>query len=177
MMKFDQSRVLYKRACRTAPGGIHSNVRANWQPVPMFYDRGEGSHVWDIDGNEFIDYVLARGPLLLGHSPGPVIEAAKSQMDRGLMYAGQHILEISAAERFCRLVPCADMVRFAGSGSEAVHGAIRLARAVTGRTESRFYTFRTMKKNPGFVAVAVFSLAIGIGVNTGIFSIYKIISF
>ena len=134
MMKFDQSRRLYERACKTTPGGIHSNVRANWQPWPMFYDRGEGSHVWDADGNEFIDYVLARGPLLLGHSPEPVIEAVKKQMARGLMYAGQHKLEIEAAEKFCELVPCADMVRFAGSGSEAVHAAIRLARAVTGRT-------------------------------------------
>ncbi len=133
--RFDQSRKLYEQACNTTPGGIHSNVRKNWRPVPMFYERGEGSHVWDVDGNEFIDYVLARGPLLLGHSPGPVIEAVRKQMDRGLMYAGQHALEIDAAETFCRLVPCADMVRFASSGSEAVHGAIRLARAVTGRTK------------------------------------------
>ena len=80
-----------------------------------FYDRGDGSHVWDVDGNEFIDYVLARGPLLLGHSPRPVIEAAQRQMDRGLMYAGQHPLEIEAAEAFCELVPCAEMVRFASS--------------------------------------------------------------
>jgi len=134
-MKFDRSHQLYERACRTTPGGIHSNVRANWQPCPMFYDHGQGSHVWDVDGNEFIDYVLARGPLLLGHSPGPVLEAVKRQMERGLMYAGQHDLEIEAAERFCELVPCADMVRFAGSGSEAVHGAMRLVRGVTHRTK------------------------------------------
>jgi len=99
----------------------------------MFYVRGEGSHIWDADGNEFIDYVLARGPLLLGHSPGPVLEAVKRQLDRGLMYAGQHELEIEASEKFCSLVPCAEMVRFAGSGSEAVHAALRLARGVTGR--------------------------------------------
>ena len=132
-MIFSASRKWHERACRTAPGGVHSNVRANWKPCPMFYDRGQGSHVWDVDGNEFIDYVLGRGPLLLGHSPGPVIEAAKAQLDRGLMYAGQHILEVEAAETFCRLVPCAEMVRFSVSGSEAVHAAIRLARAVTGR--------------------------------------------
>jgi glutamate-1-semialdehyde 2,1-aminomutase len=132
-MKTERSRQLYERACRTTPGGIHSNVRKAWQPVPMFYDRGEGSRVWDVDGNEYIDYVLARGPLLLGHSPTPVIEAVKKQLDRGLMYAGQHALEIEAAETFCALVPCADMVRFASSGSEAVHAAVRLARAMTGR--------------------------------------------
>jgi glutamate-1-semialdehyde 2,1-aminomutase len=134
-MHFDKSHELYERACKTTPGGIHSNVRANWQPHPMFYARGEGSHVWDADGNEFIDYVLGRGPLLLGHSPGPVLEAVKRQLDVGLMYAGQHLLEIEAAERFCAIVPCAEMVRFSSSGSEAVAVAIRLARAVTGRTK------------------------------------------
>lgn len=135
MILFDRSKELYARACRTTPGGIHSNVRKNWQPVPMFYDRGRGSRVWDVDGNAFIDYVLARGPLLLGHSPEPVIEAVKAQLDRGLMYAGQHALEVEAAELFCRIVPCAEMVRFATSGSEAVHAAIRLARAATGRSK------------------------------------------
>lgn len=134
-MRFDQSRQLYERACRTTPGGIHSNVRANWKPHPMFYERGQGSRVWDADGNEFIDYVLARGPLLLGHSPRPVLDAVKRQLDIGLMYAGQHELEIEAAERFCALVPCAEMVRFSCSGSEAVAAAIRLARAVSGRTK------------------------------------------
>ncbi len=134
-MKSEQSQRLMERARRTCPGGIHSNVRANWQPTPMFYDRGQGSRVWDADGNEFIDYVLARGPLLLGHSPGPVIEAVKRQLDRGLMYAGQSVLEIEAAERFVKLVPCADLVRFSNSGSEAIHAAMRLARAVTGRTK------------------------------------------
>jgi glutamate-1-semialdehyde 2,1-aminomutase len=101
----------------------------------MFYDHGLGSRVWDADGNELIDYVLARGPLLLGHSPGPVIEAVKQQLDRGLMYAGQHELEIEAAEKFCEMVPCAEMVRFSSSGSEAVHAAVRLARGVTGRSK------------------------------------------
>jgi len=135
MMEFDRSRELYERAGRTCPGGIHSNVRKNWQPVPVFYERGEGSHVWDVDGNAFIDYVLARGPLLMGHSPGLVIEAVVNQMHRGLMYAGQHGLEIDAAEQFCAMVPCAEMVRFACTGSEVVHAAMRLARAVTGRSK------------------------------------------
>lgn len=134
-MKYDASRQLYERACQTTPGGIHSNVRKGWRPHPMFYDHGQGSHVWDADGNEFIDYVLARGPLLLGHSPEPVIEAVKCQLDRGLMYAGQHELEIAASEKFVELVPCADMVRFSNSGSEAVHAAVRLARGVTDRSK------------------------------------------
>ncbi len=134
-MKFGRSKALYDQACETCPGGIHSNVRKNWQPHPMFYERGEGSHVWDVDGNEFIDYVLARGPLLLGHSPEPVLEAVRRQLGVGLMYAGQHPLEIDAAEKVVELVPCAEGVRFSNSGSEAVHGALRLARGVTGRTK------------------------------------------
>ncbi|HSW47425.1 MAG TPA: aspartate aminotransferase family protein [Phycisphaerae bacterium] len=132
-MRFDRSHELYERACRSTPGGIHSNVRKNWQPVPMFYARGQGSRVWDADGNEFIDYVLARGPLLLGHSPKPVLDAVRKQLDVGLMYAGQQEIEIRAAEKFVDLVPCAEMVRFSCSGSEAVHAAMRLARGVTGR--------------------------------------------
>jgi len=106
-----------------------------WRPLPMFYERGEGGRVWDADGNEYVDYVLARGPLLLGHRPGPVIEAVKRQLDVGLMYAGQHRLEIEASEKLAEIVPCAEMVRFSSSGSEAVHAAMRLARGVTGRSK------------------------------------------
>ena len=132
-MRFDRSKQLYERACKVVPGGISSNVRASWQPHPMFYDHGKGSRVWDADGNEFIDYVLARGPLLLGHSPKRVLEAVHRQIDKGLMYAGQSELEICVAEKICEMVPCAEAVRFSNSGSEATHGAVRLARGVTGR--------------------------------------------
>lgn len=99
----------------------------------MFFDHAHGSHMWDVDGNEYIDYMLAMGPLILGHSPAPVIEAVKRQLDRGLIYGGQHELEIQVAEKICRHVPCAEMVRFNSSGSEAVHAALRLARGYTGR--------------------------------------------
>lgn len=132
-MKTDKSQQLLERSRRVIPGGISSNVRANWEPFPLFYERGEGSRVWDADGNEYIDYVLGRGPLLLGHSPRAVIEAVNKQFQKGLMYAGQTELEIQAAEKICELVPGAEMVRFASSGSESVHAALRLARAVTGR--------------------------------------------
>ncbi|MBN1492389.1 MAG: aspartate aminotransferase family protein [Phycisphaerae bacterium] len=132
-MKFDRSKALMVRAAKVVPGGISSNVRANWFPHPMFYERGRGARVWDVDGNEFVDYVLARGPLLLGHSPKRVLDAVHKQIDTGLMYAGQCELAVQVAERICELVPCAEMVRFSNSGSEAVHAAWRLARAATGR--------------------------------------------
>jgi glutamate-1-semialdehyde 2,1-aminomutase len=133
--RYEKSKELHERSRKVIPGGVSSNIRSKWKPFPLFYSRGKGSRIWDADGNEFIDYVLARGPLLLGHSPGPVLEAVKAQLDRGLMYAGQHELEIEVAEAIAKLVPCAERVRFSNSGSEAVHMALRLARAVTGRVK------------------------------------------
>jgi glutamate-1-semialdehyde 2,1-aminomutase len=133
--RYEKSKELHERSRKVIPGGVSSNIRSKWKPFPLFYSHGKGSRIWDADGNEFIDYVLARGPLLLGHSPGPVLAAVKAQLDRGLMYAGQHELEIEVAEAISKLVPCAERVRFSNSGSEAVHMALRLARAVTGRVK------------------------------------------
>ncbi len=133
--RYEKSKELYERSRRVIPGGVSSNIRSKWKPFPLFYSHGKGSRIWDVDGNEYIDYVLARGPLLLGHSPEPVLEAVRKQMERGLMYAGQHELEIEVAEKIAKLVPCAERVRFSNSGSEAVHMALRLARAATGRVK------------------------------------------
>jgi glutamate-1-semialdehyde 2,1-aminomutase len=129
----DKSRAFHERACRVIPGGINSNVRANAEPFPLCYSHGEGAHIWDLDGNGYIDYVLGQGPMLLGHSPRPVIEAVQRQLARGLVFAGQNEYEVRAAELIVELVPCAEQVRFSTTGSEAVHAAIRLARAATGR--------------------------------------------
>jgi glutamate-1-semialdehyde 2,1-aminomutase len=132
-MKFDKSKALYERAKRVTPGGIHSNVRLQSVPVPLFYDHGEGAHIWDVDGNEYIDYVLGQGPMLLGYTPKPVLDAVRERLDKGLVYAGQTELEVRAAELICAMVPCAEMVRFNCTGSEAIHAALRAARAFTGR--------------------------------------------
>jgi glutamate-1-semialdehyde 2,1-aminomutase len=122
-----------ERSRQTLAGGVSSNVRGGDKPFPLFFDRGMGSHLWDVDENEYIDYVLGRGPLLLGHSHPEVIEATCHQLRRGQIYAAQHELEFELSERICRIVPCAELVRFGISGSEAVHGALRLARAATGK--------------------------------------------
>lgn len=133
-MKHEQSKLWHERACRVIPGGVNSNVRLNSEPIPLTYTHGRGSHIWDVDGNEFIDYVLGQGPMLLGHSPEPVMKAIRKQTERGgLVFAGQSELEVRAAELIVAHVPCAEMVRFNTTGSEAVHAAIRLARAATGR--------------------------------------------
>lgn len=134
-MRHDRSKELYERACRVIPGGVNSNVRATAEPHPLFFTHGKDGRVWDADGNEFIDFVLGQGPMLLGHTPAPVIAAIQEQAARGLVYAGQSELEVRAAELIAALVPCAEMVRFNTTGSEAVHAAIRLARAATGRAK------------------------------------------
>ena len=108
-------------------------MRSAQLPVPLVIDRGEGSHLVDIDGNEYVDYVLGFGPMLLGHTPAPVIEAVKAQLDRGLTYGAQHVLEAELAERLVDSAPCAELACFSTTGSEAVHAAIRIARAATGR--------------------------------------------
>ena len=131
-MEHEKSRALYERASRIIPGGVNSNVRANAEPHPLFFSHGENGRIWDVDGNEYIDYALGQGPMLLGHTPRPVIEAIHDQAGKGLVFAGQSELEVRAAELLAGLVPCAEMVRFNTTGSEAVHAALRLARAATG---------------------------------------------
>ena len=102
-------------------------------PVPLFFARGEGARLYDVDGNVHIDYVLGNGPAILGHAPKAVIEAVARSLADGQVYAAQHPRETELAERLCRLLPGAEVVRFATSGTEAVLMAMRLARAFTGR--------------------------------------------
>ena len=131
--RYANSRSLLKRAEQSLAGGVSSNVRRGDKPVPLYFESGMGSRLFDVDGNEYIDYVLGRGPLILGHTHPEVIEATCRQLSRGQVYAAQHEAEIELAEKIVRIVPSAERVRFGISGSEAVHGALRLARAFTGR--------------------------------------------
>ncbi len=100
---------------------------------PVFLARGHGSHVWDIDGNEYIDYPMALGPIILGHNYPAVTEAAIRQIRDGTIFSLPHPLEVEVAELLVEVIPCAEMVRFAKNGSDATSGAVRLARAYTGR--------------------------------------------
>lgn len=130
---YSLSNALHQRALHIIPGGVSSNNRANWQPHPLFFQRAEGAYVWDVDGNKYIDYVLGRGPLITGHSNPFILEAIERQYRSGQFFAGQTELEMLLAEKIHHHVPGAEMIRFCNSGSEAVHVAIRLARAATGR--------------------------------------------
>jgi glutamate-1-semialdehyde 2,1-aminomutase len=99
----------------------------------MFYTRAKGSRIWDADGNEFIDFALSQGPMILGHSHPAVLEAVSEAILAGQLYGGQFEGEVELAEKLARLVPCAERVRFSVSGSEAIQAALRLARAYTQR--------------------------------------------
>ena len=130
---FLRSEAMVRDASAIMPGGVSSNFRMGVLPTPLVLERGEGACLYDVDGNRLIDYYLALGPMILGHSPKEVIAAAHRQLDLGLLYGGQSEMVYEAAARICRTVPCADRVRFAGSGTEAVQLALRIARAATGR--------------------------------------------
>ena len=135
MRHFDKSIALYERTRKSLAGGVSSNVRYASVPVPLFFERGEGAFLYDVDGNEHIDYVLGNGPAILGHAPKPVIDRVAASLSRGQVFAAQHPGETALAERLCRLLPGIEVVRFATSGTEAVLMAFRLARAFTGRTK------------------------------------------
>ncbi|MFQ5913474.1 MAG: aminotransferase class III-fold pyridoxal phosphate-dependent enzyme [Nitrospinota bacterium] len=134
---FARSEALLDRACRVIPGGSQtfSKGRLQWSRggAPLFLTRGRGSHVWDVDGNEYIDFVNGLAPILLGYCDPDVDAAVRNQLERGVLLSLSTELEIELAELLGEIIPCAEMVRFAKNGSDACAGAIRLARAHTGR--------------------------------------------
>ena len=132
-LTFDESRRRLAEASKYLAGGVSSNFRLGISPTPLVLERGEGAILTDADGNRLIDYYLAMGPMILGHSPPDVIAAVRQQLDRGILYGGQSGLEAEAARLVCEMVPCAERMRFCSSGSEAVQAAFRIARAATGR--------------------------------------------
>lgn len=131
--RYGRSRALHERARRSLAGGVSSQFRALNVPHPMFYDRALGSRVWDVDGNELIDFTLSQGPCILGHSHPELLSRVTAALAKGQLFAGQHQDELELAEALQRLVPSAELVRLSSSGSEAAHALLRLARHVTGK--------------------------------------------
>ena len=131
---YTHSTELYEAACDVLPGGASSNFRLGGQPVPLFFERGEGARLYDVDGNVYLDYALGMGPNILGHAPPAVLRAVAASLGRGQLFAGQYAEEAELARLVRRSVPCAEMVRFGSSGSEMNQAAIRVARAFTGRS-------------------------------------------
>jgi glutamate-1-semialdehyde 2,1-aminomutase len=123
------------RARDLFPGGVSSPVRAfgGVGGEPFVVDRGAGARIWDVDGNEYLDYVLSWGPLVLGHAPPPVLAALRETMQRGTSFGIPTGLEVQLAELVQARMPHVEMMRFVSSGTEATMSALRVARAATGR--------------------------------------------
>ncbi len=135
MIDSPKSAALFTRASKVIPGAVNSPVRA-WKAVganPLFIERASGAHIFDRDGNRFIDYVGSYGPAILGHAHPRVVDAIAKQAAMGLSFGAPTELEIELAERICHAIPIAERVRLMSSGTEAGMTAIRIARAATGR--------------------------------------------
>ena len=134
-MKLTKSKQLFERAQQSIPGGVNSPVRA-FKSVdlhPLFIERGKGSKIYDVDGNEYIDYVGSWGPLILGHCHETVLSAVEKALHQGTSFGAPTEAEIQLAEMVKDAVPSIEVMRLVNSGSEATMGAIRAARGYTGR--------------------------------------------
>jgi len=130
----ERSLELWRRAPRALAGGVSSAFRAKAVPHPLYFERGQGPRLLDVDGNWLIDYALSWGLLILGHAHPAVERAVAEQLSRGWSFGAQHEGEIRVAERLVQIIPCADQVVFSNTGTEAVQVAFRIARAYTGRS-------------------------------------------
>ena len=132
-----RSEALFERALRRIPGGVNSPVRAfkSVGGTPRFAASAEGAHIFDEDGNRYIDYVGSWGPMVVGHAHPRVLQAVREQLPKGLSFGAPCELEVRMAERLCELMPALEMVRMVNSGTEATMSAIRLARGFTGRSQ------------------------------------------
>ena len=129
------SESLFQRAQSVIPGGVNSPVRAfgSVGGTPYFVSRAEGSHIWDADGNRYLDYVMSYGPLILGHTHPAVVDAVAEAAAGGTSYGAPTEREVLLAEELCERIPGMEMVRLVSSGTEATMTAVRLARGATGR--------------------------------------------
>lgn len=135
--RYAGSEAMLERALKTIPLGTQTFSKSKTQypygVSPFYIARGKGSHVWDVDGNEYIDFVSGLASITLGYNDPDVTAAVKTQLEDGVLFSLPHPIEVKTAEKIIELVPCAEMVRFGKNGSDATTAAIRLARAYTNR--------------------------------------------
>ena len=138
-MRYARSRILFKHAISVIPLGSQtfskSHVVYPCNAAPLFLERGEGSHVWDVDGNEYIDFVNGLLPVILGYNDPDVNQAAIDQIHKGVSFSLATPLEVELADLLTELIPCAEMVRFGKNGTDATSAAVRIARAYTGKDQ------------------------------------------
>ncbi len=135
MLNYSKSAILLERSKKSLAGGVASEFRKYNHPHAIFYSHAAGSKIYDVDGNEYLDFTLSQGPLLLGHNHPHVVKRVEDYAKLGQLYAGQHILEVELAEKLQQIIPSAELIRFCLDGSEAVQTAFRLARAKTGKNK------------------------------------------
>ncbi len=137
--KLTKSNEYWERAKHLIPAGTQTLSKSPTQFVegiaPKYLERGQGSHVWDVDGNEYIDYPMGLGPVILGHVHPYVTAAVIEQLHKGTTFTMMHPLEVEVAELMHHTIPCAEMIRYGKNGSDATTGAVRCARATTGRSK------------------------------------------
>ncbi|HID08285.1 MAG TPA: aminotransferase class III-fold pyridoxal phosphate-dependent enzyme [Armatimonadetes bacterium] len=135
--QYHRSLELFEHAVSIIPGGSQTLSKRPQMfahgAYPVYLTHGRGAHVWDVDGNEYIDFVMALGPINLGYAYPRVNDAIREQLERGIVMSLLHPLEVDVAELLIETIPCAEMVRFLKSGAEAMSACVRLARAYTGR--------------------------------------------
>ena len=132
-INYSKSAELLNRAKKVIAGGVSSEFRKYGQPHAIFYTHAKGSRIYDVDGNEYLDFTLSQGPMIVGHSHPKVLKAVEEYSAQGQMFAGQHIQEIELAEKLNEIIPSAELMRFCLDGSEAVQTAFRVSRAKTGK--------------------------------------------
>jgi glutamate-1-semialdehyde 2,1-aminomutase len=137
--EYSQSKKWLERAKKVLASGVSSEFRKYNHPHALFYTHALGTRVYDMDGNEYLDFTLSQGPMILGHSHPEVLDEVRQYSQSGQLYAGQHIKEVELAEKLQQLIPSAELMRFCLDGSEAVQTALRVARSKTGK--SKFLRF------------------------------------
>ncbi len=137
MKSFNRSKEAFQKALKVMPGGVNSPVRAfrSVDMNPIYMDKGKGSKIYDIDGNEYIDYVLSWGPLILGHADDHVVQTIKETAEKGTSFGAPNELETELAELVIERVPSIEIIRMVNSGTEATMSALRLARGYTNRNK------------------------------------------
>ncbi|MFG3051599.1 aspartate aminotransferase family protein [Kitasatospora sp. NPDC048239] len=133
----ETSRALFDRAKKSLAGGVSSSSRITStgpHPYPLYIERGSGAHIWDADGNEYVDFLISYGSAVVGHADPEITRALGEVLRTGTMFGTCNLPEVELAEQIQKMVPCADLVRYANSGSEAIQGAVRAARGFTGRS-------------------------------------------